>query len=743
MGALFSRVKTWTSTEDVTASDLNAEFDNVLTYLTPAYIDDYSANVSQMQSTADPGEVGSESLATSTAGEIQRLRKLISEITGEDKWYESPVSSLLGLANSIGTGLTDNRIVSGKVRSAGTNEQPIFLNANGAAKTVAVKGSTTNFIYYVAGTEYTISTDVSLTGLTAAPSTQNTCLINDANASGGQAWTKWTGEDGTEIPVDTMGTEISSLVGKFAAFKIAGAATEYFIAYVKSTTSLTKAYRGYFFDSSDAPVTRTTYTNNDTITLMKLTWVFVKTDGTLTATYNNPVWSKDEPTSPSLGDYWFDTSTNRWKVYGVGSYAAANATLVGVCIQDATNTVAARSFEFFANYDVTNTAELAYESATQVKVKNQGSVVNVWGDTIKCEQNLRTWDMTLDLDSGVTEAASTDYFFYLTQIGDVVISNVKPFDRRTDLMGYYHPHSSWRCLGRAFNNASQNLEQVVSYYQGLTNGASRSIIATDVVRTTDDMVYLSGASYSIYLPPAASLTGKRLRFRHSGTSISQVYTLDGNLTETINGSTTLTMSRAGEVVEIISDGSNWFTLNQWESTGFNCKAWAKIDQTSNADLSGTYSQSGTTITCTVSSHGMSVGHILYLDFTSGTAVDAIATVTSVADANTFTVTSGSATTSGNVTLKRHTISASGNVAFAADAGTGISIVNFTTPMSSASYATVGMRRSYSPLNGTAVLESSSVTAPTAWATTVCSVIVSSAVNRTAEDEVINVAVFGT
>lgn len=102
MGALFSRVKTWVSAEDVVYSDLNAEFDNILNNLTAANVDDYSANVSQMQSTSDPGEVGSESLATSIAGELSRLRYMIREITGETQWYESPISSLTGLANAIG-----------------------------------------------------------------------------------------------------------------------------------------------------------------------------------------------------------------------------------------------------------------------------------------------------------------------------------------------------------------------------------------------------------------------------------------------------------------------------------------------------------------------------------------------------------------------------------------------------------------------------------------------------------------
>jgi hypothetical protein len=311
-GSLQPRVKTWSATEDVSASDLNAEFDNTLAAMRPSLTDDYSANVPEMQVTTDPGEVGTESLATTLAGEIARLRSVLREITGEDEWYESPVASLLGLSNAVGTGLTDNRLVSGRVLT--TSAQSAFLVPNGAARTVKVDGAPTVLIYYIDGIEYSIITDTTLTGLTAAPSSQNTCLVNDPLATGAQDWTKHKGENGTEIIVDTMGTEITGLVGKYAAFKLAGAATEYFIAYVTSITSLQKASRGFFFDSTDAPIPRTTYTNNDTITLMKLTWVFAKTDLTLTATYNPPIWSDDEPSSPALGDYWFDMSTNIWKV---------------------------------------------------------------------------------------------------------------------------------------------------------------------------------------------------------------------------------------------------------------------------------------------------------------------------------------------------------------------------------------------------------------------------------------------
>ena len=66
--------------------------------------------------------------------------------------------------------------------------------------------------------------------------------------------------------------------------------------------------------------------------------------------------------------------------------------------------------------------------------------------------------------------------------------------------------------------------------------------------------------------------------------------------------------------------------------------------------SGTYTIAGTTLTVSALSHGRSVGDVVYLDFTSGTAVDNYFTVDTVANANTFTVNYGaSLTSSGNVT----------------------------------------------------------------------------------------------
>ncbi len=58
---------------------------------------------------------------------------------------------------------------------------------------------------------------------------------------------------------------------------------------------------------------------------------------------------------------------------------------------------------------------------------------------------------------------------------------------------------------------------------------------------------------------------------------------------------------------------------------------------------GTYVQSGTTITITITNHGVGIGDVLTIDFTSG-ATDGSYAVVSSADANTFTFTAASSAT---------------------------------------------------------------------------------------------------
>lgn len=78
----------------LTAVIYNADHQNHINFSTPAGLDDASEDVTAFRASADPGEQGSESLPTSTEGEIQRLRFMLQELLGRTYWHESPQCSV-------------------------------------------------------------------------------------------------------------------------------------------------------------------------------------------------------------------------------------------------------------------------------------------------------------------------------------------------------------------------------------------------------------------------------------------------------------------------------------------------------------------------------------------------------------------------------------------------------------------------------------------------------------------------
>ena len=74
--------------ELITSDIYNSDHQLHVTNNTPPGVDDYSSNIVQMQAQVDPGDVGSENLAVSLAGEIERLRFTIARLAGTTFWYE-------------------------------------------------------------------------------------------------------------------------------------------------------------------------------------------------------------------------------------------------------------------------------------------------------------------------------------------------------------------------------------------------------------------------------------------------------------------------------------------------------------------------------------------------------------------------------------------------------------------------------------------------------------------------------
>lgn len=90
MSALYSHTTRSTGTT-LTAAIYNSDHTNHITNGIPSQLDDYSASVGEMQTTTSPGGVGTESQATSLAGEIERLRHVIKTMHGGAQWYPGTV----------------------------------------------------------------------------------------------------------------------------------------------------------------------------------------------------------------------------------------------------------------------------------------------------------------------------------------------------------------------------------------------------------------------------------------------------------------------------------------------------------------------------------------------------------------------------------------------------------------------------------------------------------------------------
>lgn len=175
------------------------------------------------------------------------------------------------------------------------------------------------------------------------------------------------------------------------------------------------------------------------------------------------------------------------------------------------------------------------------------------------------------------------------------------------------------------------------------------------------------------------------------TAVTGSQTVDGGMT--VTGDSTFNDDLTADTLALTTAAPATPVTNTLYTTNI-IKAWVNFDGTTDDDLSGTYARSGTTVTVTATAHGHRIGHKVFLNFTSGTATDGIFTVTTVADANTFTVTHGtSGTTSGNVTLERSLIRADFNVQSVPKSATGNWILNFATALPSDDVAvSFGIRR---------------------------------------------------
>lgn len=103
---------------------------------------------------------------------------------------------------------------------------------------------------------------------------------------------------------------------------------------------------------------------------------------------------------------------------------------------------------------------------------------------------------------------------------------------------------------------------------GTASFESRGVVSVGSQTTTyqalsSDQVILcstAGGNWTLTLPAAASNTGQVLTIKKT-TSDTNLLTVDGNASETIDGATTYVLAVQYESITIVCDGSNWYVLS--------------------------------------------------------------------------------------------------------------------------------------------------------------------------------------
>lgn len=151
---------------------------------------------------------------------------------------------------------------------------------------------------------------------------------------------------------------------------------------------------------------------------------------------------------------------------------------------------------------------------------------------------------------------------------------------------------------------------------GSNNLTVTSVSTTYSVLTTDNVVIMSGASFTATLPTAVGVTGKQYFLKHNGTSLTQVYTIGTTSAQTIGGIAggSYLLNTAQESLAIVSDGANWQITNHFSNTALTSYSPTISGFGTVTAVNAFWSRSGKNV-------------YLIVNFTSGTVAATTASIT--------------------------------------------------------------------------------------------------------------------
>ncbi len=161
----------------LTASIYNADHNNHITNHIMTKMDDYSTNIAQMQTTTAPYPGDVESLATTAAGEIERIRYILLQLSQRIVWYDDPpVFRCVCLKVEPGATPNTNIDITDMGSDRGWNVPTIT-----DATDLAASGSSGSFALNAGGTIITMDITPNIEGITSISLQMHT--LNSASTS--------------------------------------------------------------------------------------------------------------------------------------------------------------------------------------------------------------------------------------------------------------------------------------------------------------------------------------------------------------------------------------------------------------------------------------------------------------------------------------------------------------------------------------------------------------------------------
>jgi len=205
--------------------------------------------------------------------------------------------------------------------------------------------------------------------------------------------------------------------------------------------------------------------------------LWYKSDTNILKVYDGSNWhivgipvAATAPSSPQEGDLWWDSTNDVLKVYTGSAWKLVSTTVGSSALSspqsgdlwwDSTNTVLkiydGSAWRDYAHDGFRDGCRPEYKGDADIYI-GTGSI-EITNLIIEVSSKITvTWS---DLDTG-SEATSTWYYLYLDTSGSAHISATAPTSR------YHGSHSTWRCVGSFYNNASGNIAKFYYHNDGWT-----------------------------------------------------------------------------------------------------------------------------------------------------------------------------------------------------------------------------------------------------------------------------------